>query len=410
MLSCRHMIGQLLNQRQFQRYASSITAKILNQRYVELTQPDGRQLKYPSVWLRDNCQCPECFHGATRARQSYWERCPLDAAASRVSYDEKRQQLVVNWEDAHNSVYDLEWLEQRDFSVEARQRYLDEVYKPPAQLWSKSQFGEVTREFAYKDVIEQDAVLSAWLEALAVQGFALLRGAPDDVQVARHLAERIGYIKHTTYGDVFEVKSKPNAGNYAYLMKPLPMHTDMPYYEYKAGINILHTLVQSDSPGGANTMTDGFFVADKLRREHPEQYELLSRVPVNWFDIGHDGDAGKPFHNLWRAPVICLDVDGLFARINHNTMKRDSRFTVPLDKVVAWYRAYDKFLQLVYDEAVQFKTRQGDVFVFNNLRMLHGRTAYEDSPQNQRHLVGAYVDWDTIYSKLRSLKFPNAKN
>ncbi|XP_060661590.1 gamma-butyrobetaine dioxygenase [Drosophila nasuta] len=410
MLSCRHLIGQL-------RYASnnsvrSITAKILDQRYIELRAAnDEHPLKFPSIWLRDNCQCSECFHGATRARKSHWERGPVShAAAQAVNFDEHRQQLVINWQDAHNSSYDLEWLQQRDFSPEARQRYLSEVYKPTMQLWGKSQFGEVTREFRYADVMAQDAVLCAWLEALAVQGFALLREAPNDVQVARQLAERIGYIKRTTYGDVFEVKSKPNAGNYAYLMTPLPMHTDMPYYEYKAGINILHTLVQSESPGGANTMTDGFFVAQRLREEFPKYYDLLRSVPVNWYDIGHDGDAGKPFHSLWRGPVICLDVDGQFARINQNTTKRDSRFTVPLELVVDWYEAYDKFLQLVQEESVQFKTRAGDVFVFNNLRMLHGRTAYEDSPQNKRHLVGAYVDWDIIYSKLRTLKFPNAKD
>ncbi|KAH8400570.1 hypothetical protein KR222_007111 [Zaprionus bogoriensis] len=405
MLSCRHAIGQLLR-----RHASSTSARLLDQRYVELRQVDGVQLKYPSVWLRDNCQCAECFHGATRARKSHWERGPLNARPERVEYDEQRQQLIVHWQDAHRSSYDLHWLQQRDFSPQARQRYLEQVYRPPAQLWGKAQFAEVTREFPYQDVIEQDAVLRAWLEALAVQGFALLRGAPHDVNVARRLAERIGYIKRTTYGDVFEVKSKPNAGNYAYLMTPLPMHTDMPYYEYKAGINILHTLVQSESPGGANTMTDGFYVAERLRREHPEYYELLRSVPVNWYDIGHDGDAGQPFHSLWRAPVICLDVDGQLARINQNTTKRDSRFSVPLEQVVAWYEAYDKFLQLVQDEAVQFKTRAGDVFVFNNLRMLHGRTAYEDSPQNKRHLVGAYVDWDIIYSKLRTLRFPDAKD
>ncbi|EDW00199.1 GH11991 [Drosophila grimshawi] len=408
------MIGQLLA-RQIQRYASSsssrrITARLQEQRYVEVTRPDGQQHKYPSIWLRDNCQCSECFHAATRARKSHWERGPLHVRAERVRFDEKRQQLIVNWEDAHNSSYDLDWLQQRDFSVEARQRYLNEVYKPPAQLWGKSQFGDVTHHFEYHDVLKQDAVLLDWLQALAVQGFALLHGAPHDEQVVRHLAERIGYIKRTTYGDVFDVKSKPNAGNYAYLMTPLPLHTDMPYYEYKAGINILHTLAQSESPGGANLMTDGFYVANTMRRDYPDYYELLRSVPVNWFDIGHDGDAGKPFHSLWRAPVISLDADGQFARINQNTTKRDSRFTVPLEQALAWYEAYDKFLQVAQAEAVEFKTRPGDVFVFNNLRMLHGRTAYEDSPQNKRHLVGAYVDWDIIYSKLRTLKFPDAKD
>ncbi|XP_020802902.1 gamma-butyrobetaine dioxygenase [Drosophila serrata] len=404
MLSCRHLIGHL------RRQASTVAARVLAPGYVEVQEDKGLALKYPQVWLRDNCQCSECFHASTRARKSNWERGPVNIEVAKVDYNQKQQQLEVVWQDKHKSSFDIAWLRERDFGEAARQRYLDEVYKPPVQLWGKSQFEAVRKEFNYQDVIQQDAVLQAWLEALAIQGFAILKGAPDDINVAKHLAERIGYIKRTTYGDVFEVKSKPNAGNYAYLMTPLPLHTDMPYYEYKAGINILHTLVQSASSGGANTLTDGFNVANEMRRQHPEDFDVLRSVPVNWFDIGHDGDATRPFHSIWRSPVICLDVDGGYARINQNTTKRDSRFTVPLEQVVAWYRAYDKFLELAHSEAVEFKTQAGDVFVFNNLRMLHGRTAYEDAPGNKRHLVGAYVDWDIIYSKLRTLKYPNAKD
>ncbi|KAH8419944.1 hypothetical protein KR009_004309 [Drosophila setifemur] len=408
MLSCRHLIGQtvLLLRRQ-----ASTVARLLAPGCVEIhegTAEGNSTLRYPQVWLRDNCQCAECFHASTKARKSHWERGPLHVGVSQVTFNQEQQQLEVVWQDRHKSSFDIAWLRARDFGEPARKRYLDEVYKPPMQLWGKSEFGAVRREFNYQEVLQADAVLKAWLEALAVQGFAILKDAPNDVNVARKLAERIGYIKRTTYGDVFEVKSKPNAGNYAYLMTPLPLHTDMPYYEYKAGINILHTLVQSESSGGANTLTDGFNVAEQLRRSHPEDFEVLRSVPANWVDIGHDGDAGKPFHSLWRAPVICLDVDGQFARINQNTTKRDSRFSVPLDRAMAWYKAYDKFLELAQSEAVEFKTQAGDVFVFNNLRMLHGRTAYEDAPGNKRHLVGAYVDWDIIYSKLRTLKFPNA--
>lgn len=99
-----------------------------------------------------------------------------------------------------------------------------------------------------------------------------------------------------------------------------------------------------------------------------------------------------------------MDVDGRYHRINHNTTKRDSHFTVPLDVVDLWYEAYDKFLQISYESAVELKTSPGEVFVFNNRRMLHGRTAYEDSAENKRHLIGAYVDWDIIYSKMRVLQ------
>ncbi|XP_017006708.2 gamma-butyrobetaine dioxygenase [Drosophila takahashii] len=402
MLSCRkQLISRLLR-----RQASTLARG----GYVEVQEEQGQPLKYPQVWLRDNCQCAECFHAATRARKSHWERGPINQKVSQVAYNQEKKQLEILWQDKHKSSFDLAWLRERDFGEAARERYLSEVYKPRAEIWGKSEFEAVRREFQYEDVIQKDAVLKDWLEALAIQGFAILKGAPNDVNVARHLANRIGYIKRTTYGDVFEVKSKPNAGNYAYLMTPLPLHTDMPYYEYKAGINILHTLVQSSSKGGANTLTDGFNVASRLRKDFPEDFEVLRTVPVNWFDIGHDGDQAQPFHSLWRSPVICLDVDGAITRINQNTTKRDSRFSVSMDEAIAWYRAYDRFLELAQSEAVEFKTQAGDVFVFNNLRMLHGRTAYEDAPGNKRHLVGAYVDWDIIYSKLRTLKFPNAKD
>lgn len=46
----------------------------------------------------------------------------------------------------------------------------------------------------------------------------------------------------------------------------------------------------------------------------------------------------------------------------------------------------------------------GNVLAFDNKRLIHGRLAYEDSPNNQRLLVGCYLDWDEIYSKLRVLQ------
>ncbi|XP_017054955.1 gamma-butyrobetaine dioxygenase [Drosophila ficusphila] len=405
MLSCRQLISRLV----FLRKASTL-ARMTASGCVEVQEGANHPLKYPQVWLRENCQCSECFHAATRAKKSHWERGPINMEVSQVTYNRDQKQLDIIWQDKHRSSFDIAWLRERDFGETARKRYLEEVYRPSPQLWGKSEFDSVRKEFQYQDVLQQDSVLKDWLQTLAVQGFAILKGAPDDINVAKHLAKRIGFIKRTTYGDVFEVKSKPNAENYAYLMTPLPLHTDLPYYEYMAGINILHTLVQSESKGGANTLTDGFYVASKLQKQHPEDFEVLKSVPVNWFDIGHYGDSSKPFHSLWRAPVICLDVDGKFARINHNHPKRDSRFSVSLEQAVAWYKAYYKFVEMAQAEAVEFKTNAGEVFVFNNLRMLHGRTAYEDAPGNKRHLVGAYVDWDIIYSKLRTLKFPNAKD
>lgn len=67
-------------------------------------------------------------------------------------------------------------------------------------------------------------------------------------------------------------------------------------------VNLLHCLVQSKSHGGKNLMTDGFYVAEKMRREFPEFFKTLTEVMVNWCDIGNEG--GNAYHYILRAPVI----------------------------------------------------------------------------------------------------------
>lgn len=34
----------------------------------------AEQLKYPLIWLRDNCQCSSCFHTQTKSRSIDWTK------------------------------------------------------------------------------------------------------------------------------------------------------------------------------------------------------------------------------------------------------------------------------------------------------------------------------------------------
>lgn len=83
-----------------------------------------------------------------------------------------------------------------------------------------------------------------------------------------------------------------------------------------------------------------------------------------------------------------------------------------------------KFVEMLKIEAVEFKMEDSDFLTFDNTRLVHGRqdsrivvyskqktkkipfyrTQYKDSADNSRTLIGAYIDWDHIYSKLRVLK------
>lgn len=98
------------------------------------------------------------------------------------------------------------------------------------------------------------------------------------------------------------MKVKGEVYNTAYNNTNLPLHTDLPYYEYKPGLNMLHFLIQSKLKGGDNLITDAFSVAKKLKDNYPEYYKVLATTLVVWNDIGKD--SGHVFHTLYRAPVI----------------------------------------------------------------------------------------------------------
>lgn len=45
----------------------------------------------------------------------------------------------------------------------------------------------------------------------------------------------------------------------------------------------------------------------------------------------------------------------------------------------------------------------GEVLIFDNWRLLHGREGFDPS-KGHRHLEGCYIDWDEVYSRIRVLR------
>uniref|UniRef100_A0A336MZN0 CSON007050 protein n=1 Tax=Culicoides sonorensis TaxID=179676 RepID=A0A336MZN0_CULSO len=371
--------------------------------YLILEENDKKSYEYPLIWLRDNCQCSKCFHKTSSSRTINWEKFSLNQNVKNLVHDQENRTINIEWDDDHKSEFDENWLIERNFSEENRVNYLNNSYRPlKAPLWGKTDFDRILKTFAYEKVIGTDQGLFDWLDALSRNGIAIIRGTPLNRNECRRLADRVGFIRKTHYGEEFEVIAKEGTSNVAYLSSTLQLHTDLPYYEYKPGVNLLHCLVQSDSKGGHNQITDGFYVANLLKEEYPEYFKTLTSTLVNWSDIGEEN--GNKFHSIFRAPVIMLDYDQNFARINHSVPQRDSFFTVPLKNVNKWYEAMKMFVKLVHDETVVFKTQPGDILTFDNIRLIHGRTEYEDNTSNTRHIIGSYLDWDEIYSRLRVLR------
>lgn len=363
---------------------------------------DADHLRFPFVWLRDNCQCSTCFHQDSRSRTIDIESFDINSKPRVVKV--ANDKMTISWSDGHLSEYNFEWLKEHSFHLHSQESWLSSMYRLPRKTWTAKSFENILSRYKFHDVLKSDAVLYKWLVSLATFGVSIIEDAPAKTTSVRLLAERVAFIRKTHYGEEFSVRAKPGTTNVAYLSANLQLHTDLPYYNYKPGVNLLHCLVQTESDGGSNLLTDSLAVADWLKTDFNSSYQALTQTVVDWNDIGQED--GNHFHSIHRAPVICEDRFGEIERINFSQPQRDSHFNVPLDKVKPWYEAMDKFTKAILssDYCVTYKMKEGEILTFDNIRLVHGRKKYEDSGNSIRHVIGGYLDWDEIWSRIRVLK------
>ncbi|XP_069693592.1 gamma-butyrobetaine dioxygenase-like [Periplaneta americana] len=374
----------------------------INGTMITIGISNGEQHQYPSLWLRDNCQCPKCFNMSMQSRTLDWKYFDINNKPTHVTAEDNQLKLV--WSDGHESSYDVNWLLERSFADNVRKQWLNQHYPMPRIPWNTADFNTILKKYEFRDILESDEKLLDWLENISTYGIAIVENTPPQQDQLRKLVSRVAFIKRTHYGEEYMVKHQPGTSNIAYTSGNLQIHTDLPYYHYKPGLNLLHCLVQTETTGGESQVTDAFYISEKLKREKPEKYKVLTETPVDWCDIGQEG--GHSFYSLYRSPVILTDSDGNFLRADYSQQQRDTHFSVPLEKVTPWYEAHAAFTEELYDpeNTVYFKLKEGQILTFDNIRLLHGRKAYDDTPNNTRHLIGSYLDWDLAYSRIRVLR------
>ena len=77
--------------------------------------------EYPWVWLRDNCQCHECYEPISHCRIINLTEWELNVRPASVQNLEDK--IVITWEDGHVSPFDKSWLASRSFKTSTREGY-----------------------------------------------------------------------------------------------------------------------------------------------------------------------------------------------------------------------------------------------------------------------------------------------
>jgi gamma-butyrobetaine dioxygenase len=271
----------------------------------------------------------------------------------------------------------------------------------------------------YASVMESEHGLRRWLETVARDGMCVIAGVPlEDGQVSA-LARRIGPVMNTIYGQQWDVKVSPNPINIAYSSMGLDLHQDLVYYESPPGLQLLHCLCFDDCiKGGSTTFVDAFAAAERLRHLDPPAFHTLTQVPATFQKIHYDRP--EPVHMVYRRPHVAVNGGGEVVGVFW-APPFEGPLLAPPDRVHEYFRAYRLFARLLEgreegggvcaggDGKVRIRLRPGEVVVFNNRRMVHGRDAFEVAEdagggRGGRHLQGCYLPIEVFASRLRVLQ------
>ena len=355
--------------------------------HLALRHVAGRSA-FHHVWLRDNCGCGECRVSQSGERRLYTATIPDDIAPLEVDVDGEGSFLDISWNDGHRTRFSVSWLLEHDYSSGPRPR-------PEPVLWDAAGLTEVPT-FDHADVVGTTAGQLAYLEAVRDYGVAVVRGTPSREGEVERFAETIGHVRETAFERIHNVRHDPLGYNVAHTSFELKAHTDLPSYHWPPSIQLLHFVV-NDATGGESTVTDGWAVVADLRREDPEAFDVLARVPVAFQLFSADEDTYAA------APIIQLDTQG---RVT--TFRFSNQLAQPLhasfDDVGSFYRAYRALGRRIDSDRykVAFRTRSGDLLTVHGHRVMHGRLAF-DPASGDRHLQDVYMEYDDLMARRRVL-------
>jgi trimethyllysine dioxygenase len=344
--------------------------------------------RFSALWLRDHCHSKESLHPETLQRQLDTFAIPADIAPAKLEISDGGKILRIVWKhDGSSSVLPAAFLwniAQDNGRDRAAQR----------RLWDRTVIGDDFPTVSHAEIMSGNEGLLRWLSMVEKYGFALASGVPPTIEATKELVTRIGYVRETIFGGMWDFTANLAFKDTAYTSAAIGPHTDGTYSIDSPGHQLFHCL-QFDGSGGESTLVDGFKVADQIRRSDPMAFEVLSTVKVPAQYLG-DG-----VHLRAEHPVIGLDHNGDFAQIAYNNYDR-APFRLATPRMNAFYRALKLFNQLINDPANELTMRlaPGTALLFDNWRTLHGRRVY----QGFRRLCGAYLNKEDFESKLRVLR------
>ncbi|KAK3359748.1 hypothetical protein B0T25DRAFT_108493 [Lasiosphaeria hispida] len=346
---------------------------------------------------RDNCACTKCRNQDTNQRS--FDTFDIDPDIRPAHAEAVGESLKITWSDQHESVYPVDTLRRYAFG--------HRDVTPKVNFWGSAPGPSA---MSYLSIDTDPKWMAELTMLIKTNGFVFVHDTPyDSPEPTKQLLERIGPIRNTHYGGFYDFIPDLASADTAYTNLALAPHTDTTYFTDPAGLQAFHLLshvpasktdgdeVGTDpeaASGGESILIDGFNASKILKMTIPWSFAILRATKVHWHASGNEGIAIAPE----RACSVLRARNGNVFQVRWNN---DDRGIVPLGD--AWYNAARKWDEILKRENMQFKfqLKPGTVLIFDNWRVLHGRTAFTGT----RRICGGYISMDDFNSRWRTTNF-----
>lgn len=344
----------------------------------------GRDVTLSWRWLRDHARDSDSFLASAQQRLVTPDVVAAAGVGSASVIDDV---LVVSWPDGPTATYSQAFLVSLD---EPAEMYGRPVTEPTP--WVGAELGERLTRVTH-DAVLQPTGLGAALSGLFADGVIVLDDVPVSTDATRRVLERFGYVRRTIFGDLWEFSSDESAGagfdDTASTPLGITPHTDGTYSNDAPGLLGLHCHTY-EATGGENVFVDGHALAAQLDTAHRD---ILRTIEIPGQYIG-DGA-----HLVARRPALRYE-HGRLVQVSYNHHDR-APFLLPEPTMTELFDALAQFDALANDADMQFEIglRPGDMVIFDNWRLLHGRRSFVGA----RHIAGGYINREDVESTLRLL-------
>ncbi|KAE8287929.1 Trimethyllysine dioxygenase, mitochondrial [Larimichthys crocea] len=350
----------------------------------------GKPMHFNYVWLRDHCRSAASYNSQTHQRNVDTGGIDLTIRPDNTSVQDDH--LILTWPGGHVTKYSLSWLAENSYERQKQSRV------QPRILWNSDIYKNANVPSAKWDLfMSSDDEVKKFLQNYLLYGIAFVDEVPATVEATEAVTQRVSLIRETTYGRMWCFTSDFSRGDSAYSQLALDRHTDTSYFQEPCGIQVFHCL-KHEGTGGRTLLVDGFYAAEKVRQQSPENFDLLARVPIRHEYI-EKSDTHQN-HMTGIGPVLDLyPWNKELYLIRYNNYDRSVINTIPHELVQRWYVAHRMLTTELRrpESELWVKLNPGKVVFIDNWRVMHGRESFT----GLRQLCGCYLTRDDVLSSAR---------